>query len=94
MFIHLSVSSKSSSMLLWFYVQTQHSLRPPLAEITLQVHPDSSTIAARTAPKDYLSTHVNNICYFCQKTGRYRLRPIEPVHGVLVDSTDDKIENE
>ena len=61
MFIHLSVSSKSSSMLLWFYVQTQHSLRPPLAEITLQVHPDSSTIAARTAPKDYRSTHVRRL---------------------------------
>ena len=32
MFIHLSVSGKSSSIQLWFYVQTRHSLRPPLAE--------------------------------------------------------------
>ena len=44
---------KSSSMQLWFYVQTRHSLRHPLAEITLRVHADSFTIAARTVRKDF-----------------------------------------
>ena len=53
MFIHLSVSGKSSSMQLWFYVQIRHSLRSHLAELTLWVYPDSSTIAARTVPKDF-----------------------------------------
>ena len=66
MFIHLSVSSKSSSMQLWFYVQTRHSLRPPLAKITLRVHPDSFTIAARTVPKDFLgTTHVRRLICKC-----------------------------
>ena len=53
MFNPLSVSGKSSSMQLQFYVQAGHSLRPHLAKIILQVYPDSSTIAARMVPKDF-----------------------------------------
>ena len=53
MFFHLYVLGKSSSTQLWFYVQTQQSLGPPLVEITLQVYPDSSTIAARIVPRDF-----------------------------------------
>ena len=52
MFIPLLVSGKSSSMQLRFYVLARHSLQPHLAKIILRVYPDSSTIAARTVPKD------------------------------------------
>ena len=66
MFINLSVSGKSSSMQLLFYEQTRHGLRPHLAKITLQVHPDSSTIAARTVPNDFLGTwHVSRLIRKC-----------------------------
>ena len=53
MFIPLSVSGKSSSMQLRFYVQARHILRPHLAKLILQVYPDSSSIAARTVPEDF-----------------------------------------
>ena len=58
MFIPLSVSGKSSSMQLWFYVQAQHSLRLHLAKIILRIYPDSSTIAPRTVPKDFSTVQV------------------------------------
>ena len=53
MFIPLSVSGKSSSMQLRFYVQARTSLRPHLAKIILQVYPDSATIAARMVPNNF-----------------------------------------
>ena len=53
MFILLSVSRKSFSMQLQFYVQARHSLRPHLAKIILRVYPDSSHLAARTVQKDF-----------------------------------------
>ena len=34
------------------------------------------------------------VAIFAEKTGSYWKRQIEPVHGMLVDSKDDKIENE
>ena len=48
-------------MQLRFYVQAQHSLRPHLAKIILRVYPDSSTLAARTGPKDFSTVQVRRL---------------------------------